>query len=107
MEKEKVDSFNIPVYLPSPWELKAEVLKEGSFTINYFEVSKINRNNYDIKSNDFTKCVQSVIEPLFIHHFGEAIIEELFDRYRKVVDDFLSKEDIEFSNLTISLTKVK
>lgn len=116
VEEKMADSFNIPSYMPSPREVEAEVVNEGSFILNLLEVSRINLNINKTEScpmantdgYDFAKCVQSVAEPLLIHHFGEAIVEELFCRYKKIVADCMAKEKVmECINLTISLTKIK
>ena len=40
-----------------------------------------------------------------IPHFGKAIVEELFHRFRKIVKDEMSKKKCEYTNLSISLTK--
>ncbi|KAG6603954.1 Salicylate carboxymethyltransferase, partial [Cucurbita argyrosperma subsp. sororia] len=119
VEAEKVDAFNIPNYMPSPSELKAHILNEGSFSIHCVEVSRINWNFYatEFQSSSTTtstsdsayliaKNIRSVAEPLLIHHFGEAIMEELFCRYTKLVDDHMLNHKIEFVNLTASLTKM-
>lgn len=119
MEEEKVDRFNIPNFMPSPKEIKDEVLKEGSFIINELKVSSIDWNFYNTELegtkhtsfvgnsyNNIAKCIRSVTEPLMIPHFGEAIVEELFYRYNKIVKDEMSKKRIEFTNLTISLTRI-
>ncbi|KAL0543361.1 hypothetical protein IC582_018456 [Cucumis melo] len=119
VEEEKVDRFNIPNFMPSPKEIKDEVLKEGSFIINELKVSSIDWNFYNTEMegtkytsfignsyNNIAKCIRSVTEPLMIPHFGEAIIEELFYRYSKIVKEEMSKKRIEFTNLTISLTRI-
>lgn len=119
VEEEKVDCFNIPNYMPSPEEVKNEVLKEGSFSIDKCEVSRIDWNFCNAESNklssntftenghEFAKCVRSVVESLLIRHFGEAIIEELFRRYKNIIVDKMSQEKLELIYLTISLTKIK
>ncbi|XP_038876390.1 S-adenosyl-L-methionine:benzoic acid/salicylic acid carboxyl methyltransferase 3-like [Benincasa hispida] len=120
VEEKKADSFNVPFYMPSPKEVEAEVVKEGSFILNLLQVSSINLNVHktelssliksmaDTDGYDFAKCMQSVAEPLLIHHFGESIAEELFCRHRKIVTDCMAREEImECINLTISLTKIK
>ncbi|CAK9320685.1 unnamed protein product [Citrullus colocynthis] len=116
LKEEKVDRFNIPNFMPSPEEVKAEVLKEGSFILNELGVSRIDWNFYNTEfdglnvsvdsSSNIAKCIRSVIEPLLIPHFGEAIVEDLFYRYRKIVKDEMSKKKMEFTNLTISLSKI-
>ncbi|KAA0036209.1 salicylate carboxymethyltransferase-like [Cucumis melo var. makuwa] len=126
VEEKKADSFNIPYYIPSPKEVEAEVVKEGSFILNLLKASSINLNHIvhetdqqDHSSSplinnslanaddyDFAKCIQSVAEPLLIHHFGEEIMDELFIRHKKIVADCMAKHKImECINLTISLTK--
>ncbi|CAK9329352.1 unnamed protein product [Citrullus colocynthis] len=109
LEEEKVDSFNIPNYMASLDEIEVEVWKEGSFSINYFEVSRIDWNFFDDAEtkHDFAKCIRFVIETLLIPHFGESIIEELFRRYKNIIIQKRSKEKLELINLTISLIKIK
>ena len=111
-----MDRFNIPNFMPTPQEIKDEIQKEGSFMMNRLEVSRIDWNFYNIdassvdvgvdSSYNIAKCIRSVMEPLMIPHFGEAIMEQLFDRYRKIVKDEMAKKKIEFINLTISLTRI-
>ncbi|KAK6258294.1 SAM dependent carboxyl methyltransferase - like 8 [Theobroma cacao] len=108
IEEEKLNSFNIPQYTPSPAEVKSEVLKEGSFMIDRLEVTEVNWNAYQ---NEFdlsdafkdggynvAKCMRAVAEPLLASHFGEAIIDEVFRRYRDIVANRMSKEKTEFVN---------
>ncbi|GMY12107.1 salicylate carboxymethyltransferase-like [Fagus crenata] len=115
IEEEKMDSFNIPQYTPSPSEVKFEVLKGGHFSIDRLEVSAVKWNDYD---NEFSpsdafsddgysvaKCMRAVAEPLLVSHFGDAIIEEVFRRYREIIADRISKEKTQFINVTISVTK--
>lgn len=55
-----MDSFNIPNYMAFLDEVEVEVLKERSFSINYFEVSSIDWNCFfdDAETkHDFIKCV--------------------------------------------------
>ncbi|XP_027348499.1 salicylate carboxymethyltransferase-like [Abrus precatorius] len=115
IKEEQVDTFNIPQYAPSPFEVKLEVLKEGSFTINRLELSEVNWNAFEFdfeKSESFddsaynmAQCMRAVAEPMLVSHFGEAIIEEVFRRYQKILDDRMSKEKTEFVNVTILLTR--
>ncbi|XP_062102448.1 S-adenosyl-L-methionine:benzoic acid/salicylic acid carboxyl methyltransferase 3-like [Humulus lupulus] len=116
IEEEKVDSFNIPQYTPSPSELTDEVVKEGSFTVNKVEVSQVHWSASDDTAfgtseelNDggysVAKCMRAVAEPLLVSHFGEAIIDEVFRRYREIIVDRMSKEKTEFFNVIISLNK--
>ncbi|KAM7250227.1 hypothetical protein ACFE04_023675 [Oxalis oulophora] len=118
IEEKKLDSFNIPQYTPCLEEVKSEVIKEGSFTINRLEFSKVNWNASDKGINpldatfnddgySLAKCMRAVAEPLIISHFGETIVDEVFIRYRKIVADRMAKEITEFVNVTVSMTKTK
>ncbi|KAL0551436.1 hypothetical protein IC582_010524 [Cucumis melo] len=95
--------------MPSPGEVEVEVLKEGRFSIRHLQVSRIDWDFRDDveTSHDFSKCVRSVIESFLVSHFGEAIIDELFRRYKKIIVEKRSKERLQLTNLTFSLIKVK
>jgi len=116
-----MDTFNIPQYTPSPSEVKLEVLREGSFTIDRLEVTEVHWNAYndwndiEIESGlskpiidgayNVTKCMRAVAEPLLVNHFGESIIEEVFGRYLEILVDRMSKERTAFINVSVSMTK--
>ncbi|WRX07582.1 SAM dependent carboxyl methyltransferase - like 2 [Theobroma cacao] len=88
---------------------------ERSFTVDRLEVTEVNWNAYQNEPDlsdafkdggyNFAKCIRAVTEPLLASHFGEAIIDEVFRRYRDIVADRMSKEKTEFVNVTISLIK--
>ncbi|KAK4434005.1 Salicylate carboxymethyltransferase [Sesamum alatum] len=116
IEEEKLDSFNIPQYTPSLSEVKTEVEKEGSFTINCLEASEIawaacgGSGFYSPEGDDgydVAKCMRSVAEPLLVEHFGELVIDQLFENYRNILSDRMSKEDTKFINVTVSMTRKK
>ncbi|KAL2244056.1 salicylate carboxymethyltransferase-like [Sesamum indicum] len=119
IEEEKLGSFNIPQYTPSLSEVKTEVEKEGSFTINQLEVSEIewaacgssgfcsqeySKNGIDDGYN-VAKCMRSVAEPLLVEQFGELVIDQLFENYRNILSDRMSREDTKFINVTVSMTR--
>nr|UMB49619.1 salicylic acid methyltransferase [Phaseolus vulgaris] len=121
IKEEQVDSFNIPQYTPSPSEVKLEVLKEGSFSINRLEVSEVNWNAFDDWNAlefeferfesvgdggyNVAQCMRAVAEPMLVSHFGEDIIEEVFSRYQQILADRMAKEKTKFFNVTILLTR--
>ncbi|KAI3726518.1 hypothetical protein L1987_66316 [Smallanthus sonchifolius] len=115
IEEEKMDSFNIPQYTPSPKEVSNEVEKEGSFMIDCLEVSEVNwdastDDNLDLSAKDeqgynMGKCMRAVAEPLVLSHFGESIIEEVFERYTNNIKISMSKEKNKLINVTVSMTR--
>ena len=96
--------------------MKTEVSKEGYFSIDHLEVSAIKWNDFDNEfnaSNAFSddgykvaKYMRAVAESMLVSHFGDAIIDEVFLRYRKIIADRISKENCQFINVTISITKI-
>ncbi|XP_021745826.1 salicylate carboxymethyltransferase-like isoform X1 [Chenopodium quinoa] len=120
VEEEKLNTFNIPIYTPSPSELEYLVAKEGSFALNdvhTFKVSSWDSNddhkfgcsidgtNRDDTMNLQASCMRAVAESLISSHFGEAIIDEVFRRYKEIVLALLAKEKTVLTNVTISLTR--
>ncbi|KAL3729907.1 hypothetical protein ACJRO7_026976 [Eucalyptus globulus] len=116
VEEQKLDSFNIPQYTPSPKEVQGEVQKQGSFSIDCLEASEVNwsilatDSNSDIVLKDgghnLARCMRAVAEPLLIDHFGKEIIDEIFKRYEALLADRMSKEKNAFVNVVISLKKI-
>ncbi|KAM3249555.1 S-adenosyl-L-methionine:benzoic acid/salicylic acid carboxyl methyltransferase 3 [Capsicum annuum] len=113
IEEEKVDSFNIPNYTSSPAEVKYIVEKEGSFTINRLETTRVHwnyaSNNNDIINGGYnlSRCMRAVAEPLLISQFGTKLMDLVFQKYEKIITDCMAKEETEFINVTVSLTKKK
>ncbi|KAG9141573.1 hypothetical protein Leryth_022250 [Lithospermum erythrorhizon] len=117
IEEDKLHSFNIPQYTPCPAELKQLIEQEGSFKIDRLEVTSVNWNAYEgdnitclsdgAKDGGYnvTKCMRAVAEPMLLDHFGEEIIEEVFYKYRQNISDCMSKENQQFINVTVSVTK--
>ena len=110
IEEEKLHSFNIPQYTPSPAEVKRSVEEEGSFAISRLEATEIRwadcgSGESGYESYDVAKCMRSVAEPLLVEHFGESIIDELFVKYQRILTDRMSKEETKFVNVTVSLIR--
>nr|UMB49597.1 salicylic acid methyltransferase [Hamamelis vernalis] len=115
IEEEEVNGFNIPQYTPSPEEVKSEVEKQGSFAIDRLVVSEVHWDAYeneicglDAYENggyNVAKCMRAVAEPLLASHFSEAIIDDVFCRYKEIIADRMAKERTEFINVVVSLIK--
>ncbi|PIM99552.1 Loganate O-methyltransferase [Handroanthus impetiginosus] len=84
--EEKVDSFNLPYYFPTPEQLKVILIKNQSFTIERFEILN-NPGKHTLASvNARAACFRAVHERLLTDHFGSAIIDELFELYTKKLE---------------------
>lgn len=111
-----MDSFNAPYYAPCVEELKIVIEKEGSFMVDSHEAYEIDWDDgtellsenvlETVSSGErVAKTVRAVVESMLKYHFGSHIIDELFQRYAKLVEDYLSKTRTKYINLVISLVK--
>ncbi|GLJ48739.1 hypothetical protein SUGI_1027860 [Cryptomeria japonica] len=89
IEEEKLDSFNMPYYAASLDELIGEVHKEGSFTMVGHEVIVGQRNiekNDDIEKGKYiSKQMRAISENLISYHFGEEMVDVIFNRYAEIL----------------------
>ncbi|CAA2959658.1 probable S-adenosylmethionine-dependent methyltransferase At5g37990 [Olea europaea subsp. europaea] len=105
----KVDSFNIPMYFPTPNELKALIEKNQDFSIERMEILNYPPKRFTTPdSKSFAIFIRTLIEALLQSHFGSSIMDELFRRYEQKVEEskLLSNPD-ESSMMTFVLLKCK
>lgn len=91
------------------------VEKEGSFVIDCIQVTEVDwdactDNNYSLSEEDahgynMGKCMRAVAEPLVLSHFGESVVEEVFERYTKNIKISMSKEKAKLVNVTVAMTR--
>ncbi|XP_057990577.1 probable jasmonic acid carboxyl methyltransferase 2 [Hevea brasiliensis] len=117
IEKDNVDSFNLPWYTPFSREVIEIIEMESSFEINNMKTFGMNWDPNDNDENqdyvfdkstsgeNVASCVRAALESLLASHFGEATIDELFSRYARNVGEYLSKEKTKYNFLVISMTK--
>ncbi|XP_058725321.1 probable jasmonic acid carboxyl methyltransferase 2 [Vicia villosa] len=117
VKEEKVDSFNAPYYACCYEELKMEIKKEGSFSVDSHEAYEVDwddgkdlQSDHDLsetmsKGERFSRAMRAAVESILEYHFGNHLMDELFQRYAILVEDHLSKNRATFINLIISLVK--
>lgn len=96
-------------YAPSKEELEDEVRKEGSFKVEMVEMFEMEKDSgsYPSYGMAVAKTVRSIQESMIAHHFGEAILDKLFDHYGRLVDQELAKHhDIKSITTVLVLTKL-
>lgn len=106
-----MESFNMPFYDPNEQELEEVIRNEGSFEINDFETygfdlghSTCDGEEEEAGYNE-ASCIRAVSEPMLAAHFGEDIIDTLFDKYAHHVTKHASCRNKTSVTLVISLTK--
>lgn len=118
VEKEKLDSFNLPLYAPSMEEVKVVINRTKLFDIEHVGLVEVNWDPQDDDSDDdhvvldparsgtnLSMAIRSVLEPLMAGHFGEGIIDELFMVYASVVAKHLEKQNAKLPSVVVSLKK--
>ncbi|KAF4373598.1 hypothetical protein F8388_025292 [Cannabis sativa] len=88
ISKEKLDSFNLPIFSPSPEEIKKIIQKNGCFEILRLEV--LPRTFSPMIT---TEQCRAGFENIITKHFNDnnndnVIIEQLFDRYSKKIGGY-------------------
>lgn len=84
LDESKIDSFNVPVYAPSPVEVETIIQRNGFFKIH--KIEKWDRYvDVDTRPTveQLSLIVRAVIERCISEHFGDEIIDQLFDRYKE------------------------
>ncbi|KAG2247899.1 hypothetical protein Bca52824_087527 [Brassica carinata] len=92
VQESDVDSFNLPFYDAGEEEDREIVQKEGSFEINIIETHEHLVPYKDSEEDDDETCrlnfgemmasrKRSITEPMLVAHFGDAIIDRLFEKY--------------------------
>ncbi|CAH8385087.1 unnamed protein product [Eruca vesicaria subsp. sativa] len=102
IKESEMYSFNMPFYNPNEEEVREVIINEGSFKINKIETRdhivpyKTEKDEEEI-SLQFTETgkekatrVRCITEPLLVSHFGEAVIDQVFDKYAKYMAKYLS-----------------
>ena len=107
----------MPHYTASREEVITIVEKEGSFVIDRMETFEVNLDFNDNDENknylfDKYKCgqdvahsIRAISESLLVRHFGDAIIDDLFERYAERIGEHLSMEKTKHFNIVISMTR--
>ncbi|KAA8530610.1 hypothetical protein F0562_005319 [Nyssa sinensis] len=84
VSEDKVDSFNLPKYYPTPQELRSLIDRYGCFSIKKMKPLVRNRGPVnESKIQDPILPLRTALEGPIKRHFGSKIIDELFDRYKK------------------------
>ncbi|KAJ8544785.1 hypothetical protein K7X08_017368 [Anisodus acutangulus] len=109
LEKERLDSYEVHFYAPCKEEIEDMVNREGSFEVDRLEMFEVEKNiigNGMSYGTMVAMTVRAIQESMIAHHFGEAIIESLFEEYGRLVDEEMAKEEIRPITFLLVLTKL-
>ncbi|KAM7271465.1 hypothetical protein ACFE04_030679 [Oxalis oulophora] len=106
----QVDAFNLPVYFPSPSELKQVVSN-----IDHLSIEILEKISYHVKrSPDFVQKIsfgqRAALQGILSEHFGSGVIDDLFVKHMEKIKEALknplfSYDDIENKDVVFLLVK--
>jgi hypothetical protein len=117
VEKEKMDSFNMPLYAPSVDEVEAVIERSGLFDVEHIELFQ---TNWDPEDDDtesdvvvdsdrsglsMSRAQRAVITPLLTLHFGfgEDVLDDLFEMYARNAAEHLETVKTKHAVILLSL----
>ncbi|CAB4287703.1 unnamed protein product [Prunus armeniaca] len=109
VEEEKLDSYDVHFYAPSRDEIEDEVRKEGSFELDRLEVLELDQRGDKDNESYGTSCartVRAIQESMIAKHFGEKLLDSLFETYGRLIDEESAKGDINPISFGIVLRKL-
>ncbi|KAL3525352.1 hypothetical protein ACH5RR_013724 [Cinchona calisaya] len=108
VEEEKLESYDVHFYAPSKEELEDLIGKEGSLQLDLLEMFEIEKEVCDGTSygTRVAMTVRAIQESMIAYHFGDDIIDDLFEIYGRMVDEEMAKEDIKPITFVLGLRKL-
>ncbi|KAK3420951.1 hypothetical protein EUGRSUZ_G01632 [Eucalyptus grandis] len=109
IEEEKLDDCNMPFYLPTPEEVRYVIQKEGSFDITRFETFKVTWDaemgdgDLQMRGKYAAATVRAVSESILTTHFGEEVMDGLFERFASKVSQYMKLHKGEYFNILVSV----
>uniref|UniRef100_A0A0E0MEE2 SAM dependent carboxyl methyltransferase n=1 Tax=Oryza punctata TaxID=4537 RepID=A0A0E0MEE2_ORYPU len=112
VEKEKLDSFNIPIYCPSVDELKQLVWQNELLDISDIQLFEMDGNPMDdlelvegaataqAIGQSMSATLRAAMESLITSHFGDSILDELFAVFARNFTNYI-ESDVEKSGITV------
>lgn len=102
--EEEVDSFNLPLYGPSPAEMKELIECHGSFSIEKIQSSKFSSINEDQNNIPLWMAhIRAVMEGGFARQFGSQIVDEMFRRFTEKIVEHSDELEISSENSILLL----
>ncbi|KAK4608598.1 hypothetical protein RGQ29_002132 [Quercus rubra] len=87
VEEAKVDSFNVPAYYIPRKKLMALIERNGNFSIKKMEVLNNQKKHHILQSASLRSLyLRAVLEGIIEKHFGNEILDELFNRFTHKVE---------------------
>ncbi|XP_061365011.1 loganic acid O-methyltransferase-like [Gastrolobium bilobum] len=92
INEEKVDTFNLPIYFSPRKDLMKILESNEDFSIEQMEIMDA---VLEIEVPSSASLHRAALEGLIENHFGDGIVDELFDRHAKKLMEFKEIMDIQ------------
>ncbi|CAM8915617.1 unnamed protein product [Rhodiola kirilowii] len=110
ISKEKLDEYEVHFYAPSKNEIEEQVVKQGDFEVDKFEMFDIENDGNSGSNLSYGKrCsagIRAVQESMISQHFGQGIVDDLFENYCKFIDEEMRIERIRSITFLVVLRKM-
>ncbi|KAK3420953.1 hypothetical protein EUGRSUZ_G01635 [Eucalyptus grandis] len=109
IEEEKLDNCNMPCYFPTPEEVRHVIQEEGSFHITRFETFKVTWDaemgggDVQLRGKYVAASIRAIAEPILAMHFGEEVMDGLFERFARKVSQYTELHKGEYFNILVSI----
>ncbi|XP_068642078.1 loganic acid O-methyltransferase-like [Aristolochia californica] len=102
LDEAKVNSFNLPLYIPSAQEIQKLVERNGSFSIEKMQplTSSTKGFNSRLDARQCSLMVRAPMEGIMSQYFGSESINEIFEVYVEIAE-----ENSEFISQSAALTE--
>ncbi|PIA25648.1 hypothetical protein AQUCO_11000052v1 [Aquilegia coerulea] len=104
----EVDSFNIPMYIPSVEEFEGAIKSNEYFTIESLELlgDPSKKTNKQLDAETMKKLNRTVLDSLIGGHFGAEIMDELVDPYTEKLIEIYKSESRFDRSLFVLLKRI-
>ncbi|KAK9285042.1 hypothetical protein L1049_024226 [Liquidambar formosana] len=109
--EEKLDSYNTPYYEPYTEEIRAEIEKEGSFTLDRLVSTAMPWDGVNGgkkcdrvgTAQQMAKAMRAVQESMIQSHFGAEIMDPLFERFVNIM--VANTKEVEHVSVVLSMVR--
>lgn len=99
----------MPYYIASPEEVRNVVEREGSFLIEYMQPFALDSvadvTGDDMKGERMAKNIRNYTESMISHHFGEEIIDRIYDKLPHIIVEDIKKESPKIISIVVVLNR--
>lgn len=89
ISESQVDTFNLPVYAASLKEMREIIERNGYFSIERIETTHpLSKIAVPIAARSCTMHLRAGMEGIISNHFGNKIVDELFDRFDRKAEEY-------------------